>query len=664
MNSGRAAAKRLRWFGSRYGVAAGARPNKQDMDSKRRDAAPPSRPRGEHSLVSARQPIAALLCALLLALLAAGCGGTYLKPVDISGPKAKKRDGATIAVVTMKDVRATNDSASRVLNIPIVVWWGNYRKTAWDLEARASLPDTFKNTFADLLAEKLRESGAFGQVVRVATEEEARKYPFVVRGRILEASMSGKTITYGLGWFRNLAYVIALPKTTRHWDLSMDFDVVDGGEMKPVVGAKKFEVVSGVRSMSNYADLYTTPKLDYAIGNLMSAAASHIVESMPASGSRELAMAIDSHNLYLEKARAIAARANQVPHPVIVIASPRDGQTVREKQTNLDWRVDAAGRVKDARATLNGADLDLTLLRQKITTEQGTSPLAHAETRPIALAFGENKLEIEITDFLNQSSKADLKITRMPKPVPSDGARLALVVGVSNYAGGYAIASSPGAANAKAFAAYLADPFGGQMRPGDVKTLVDDRATKEEILAEVSAMARDAISGDTIIVYFSGLSVALDQRDAKFAHLAASGSSAENVSSTGVSVEDLMNALGNSLAENTILILDAAYPAEGIESHCQGLTTQLARRQRNLALLASTDRASTFWELGSTAPAKGFTGLLLQALNDPAADLDANGVVTLDEATQAAGALANGANLPSPRFTGREQGSLPLKMLE
>jgi hypothetical protein len=558
----------------------------------------------------------------------------------------------------LEDTRATNDFTSSLGSIPLVLWAG-YRQSVWDKNYRSRIPAAFRDAIPNAVAEELQGLGAFDSVVRVETMEEARKHPFIARGKLLEASLNGRVWTYGLSFLRTWLYTIALPHRTRHWKIDVQYEVVESTQLRPVVATSEFKVVSDSRTLTQYGNRYDISEFDEAVDNLAAAIAVHIASKIPPSGSRELASLTTAHKRYAAEQRALADLASRIEPPVITVASPRDGQEFRSGNIPLNWSVDAAGRMKAVSLTQNGQKLPLTILQRKLTGDRSTAPGVHSEVSAIDLKMGANTLELEVTDFLDQTSRFQIEVTRLPKRLDiGAGKRLAFVAGVSSYsAAGLSDLQSPGANNARKFSDFLVDPYGGQMPPGNVETLTGAEVTRERFMQELSDISRDAIAGDTLIVYFSGLSVSLGRRGP--AYLLVSGSDPNNLANTAVSVDDLKNALGDSLADNTLFILDAAYGTGPYEANAQGFLVQASRRLGNLGVWVSTDRGSASFDPNGQT----FTSLLLGSLGKES-DLDNDGRLNLEEVAEAIRSSATDAGLPTPRLEGRYDSKLPLKMLE
>ncbi|MBL7825266.1 MAG: caspase family protein, partial [Saprospiraceae bacterium] len=89
-------------------------------------------------------------------------------------------------------------------------------------------------------------------------------------------------------------------------------------------------------------------------------------------------------------------------------------------------------------------------------------------------------------------------------PRPSNGAVqiYAVVVGVGDYARMPQLAYP--ASDAQRFYSHLLSPKGGSIPKNHIRLLIDDEATKTNVLAALKQIARKADGNDVILFYFSG----------------------------------------------------------------------------------------------------------------------------------------------------------------
>ena len=88
-------------------------------------------------------------------------------------------------------------------------------------------------------------------------------------------------------------------------------------------------------------------------------------------------------------------------------------------------------------------------------------------------------------------------------PAWAQGRRLALVVGVGVFQDKAFEHLRYAASDAREMASYLIDPKGGAFDPQDVTLLLDEQATKANILSQTRIIALKSQPQDTVLLYFS-----------------------------------------------------------------------------------------------------------------------------------------------------------------
>ena len=88
-------------------------------------------------------------------------------------------------------------------------------------------------------------------------------------------------------------------------------------------------------------------------------------------------------------------------------------------------------------------------------------------------------------------------------PAWAQGRRLALVVGISAFKDKAFQTLRYAASDARQMAAYLADPKGGCFNPKDITVLLNEQATKSNILRHIQHIVLTSQPEDTVLVYFS-----------------------------------------------------------------------------------------------------------------------------------------------------------------
>jgi tetratricopeptide (TPR) repeat protein len=209
-------------------------------------------------------------------------------------------------------------------------------------------------------------------------------------------------------------------------------------------------------------------------------------------------------------------------------------------------------------------------------------------------------------------------------------AKMALVVGVSDYEPG--LTSLPGATrDVEAIRRVLQNPEVGGF--DDVKTLSNpDPLTMQEAIETLfSGRTKD----DLVLLFFSGHGVKDDQGKLHLAtRITRKTLQGELIRATSVPASFVQDIMGNSRSKRQVVILDCCFSgafAEGWSAKDDGsvdVKTQLGGEGRAV-LTSSTSTQYSFEQEGSDLST--YTRYLVEGIETGAADLDSDGMVSIDE---------------------------------
>jgi Caspase domain len=209
-------------------------------------------------------------------------------------------------------------------------------------------------------------------------------------------------------------------------------------------------------------------------------------------------------------------------------------------------------------------------------------------------------------------------------------AKMALVVGVSDYEPG--LTPLPGAIrDVEAIRRVLQNPEVGGF--DDVKALSnpDPLAMQEAIETLFSGRTKD----DLVLLFFSGHGVKDDQGKLHLAtRITRKNLQGELIRATSVPASFVQDIMGNSRSKRQVVILDCCFSgafAEGWSAKDDGsvdVKTQLGGEGRAV-LTSSTSTQYSFEQEGSDLST--YTRYLVEGIETGAADLDRDGVVSIDE---------------------------------
>jgi len=223
----------------------------------------------------------------------------------------------------------------------------------------------------------------------------------------------------------------------------------------------------------------------------------------------------------------------------------------------------------------------------------------------------------DITAFLRQ------------RVVPPGGSRHGLVVGIEQYRDAR-LNLRCAAADAKAIFDLMTDPDCGMFPKDNVTLLLDSEATKAAIWSALASLRRKVGKHDTVWVYYAG-------------HGAAEGSDyywvpfdgdVDDLYATGISRDNISDALARLAAERVVTFLDCCYAAATAAKANPTRVTLTAEellqayKGKGRVILSASDGREKSIELSDHGHG-AFTWFLTQGLRGNA-DVDGNGIVHLD----------------------------------
>ena len=207
----------------------------------------------------------------------------------------------------------------------------------------------------------------------------------------------------------------------------------------------------------------------------------------------------------------------------------------------------------------------------------------------------------------------------------------AFIVGIENYR---SVTPTPGArADAEQFAQMLETSLGVPGR--NIRLLTDDNATRSDLLATVSWMQRNVSADARIYFFFSGHGAPNVNSGQSF--LLPYEGEPETIEFSGISLDDILEGLGQSGARDVLAFVDACFSGSGERSALPEGSRPLVpvkdtttNHTTNVVLVAS----SAAHEISGTTSdgSQGlFTHHLIHALGEGRADMDGDGMISLHE---------------------------------
>ena len=207
----------------------------------------------------------------------------------------------------------------------------------------------------------------------------------------------------------------------------------------------------------------------------------------------------------------------------------------------------------------------------------------------------------------------------------------ALVVGIEEYR---SVTPTPGARqDAQAFAALLQGSLG--VSPQNIQLLTDDDATRSDILAALAWLERNVSDDGRIYFFFSGHGSPNVETGESF--LLPYEGQPETIDYSGIPLQQVIEMLETTRAQDVLAFVDSCFSGSGDRSALPAGARPLVPVQEtevagssSVALIASSAASEIS---GTTADGdRGlFTHHLLDALGEGRADMDGDGMISLEE---------------------------------
>ena len=204
--------------------------------------------------------------------------------------------------------------------------------------------------------------------------------------------------------------------------------------------------------------------------------------------------------------------------------------------------------------------------------------------------------------------------------------RYALLIGISKYANS-ALSLNFAAADAQSLYKVLLDPEIGAYKPENVRLLVDDQATRKNIISAMNTWLKNRVTADdSVLIFYSGHGALGNGSEAYWVNYDAD---AEDLASSAVSNKEISNAIADLPARRKITLIDSCFSEATAKKYRAVVPATVFDEFKGtgvVTIAASTGQQKSVEVSGHGA----FTYHLLDALQGKA-DTNGNGVVELDE---------------------------------
>lgn len=204
------------------------------------------------------------------------------------------------------------------------------------------------------------------------------------------------------------------------------------------------------------------------------------------------------------------------------------------------------------------------------------------------------------------------------------GDKWAVVIGLSRFADGSIPQLKYSAKDAQDFYDYLTDPNQGRFEKDHVKLLVNEDATKVNIMDVIgdSFLPHAAAPGDLVVIYLSthGSPAGADIRGVNY--VVANDSRTNKLFATGIEMRQLLRTVKERVHTNRVLlVLDTCYSGAGAQNSQKGMfrknvDTQALSDASGSVVISSSSPDQQSWESDELKNSY-FTKFLIDSLRDP-----------------------------------------------
>jgi hypothetical protein len=329
------------------------------------------------------------------------------------------------------------------------------------------------------------------------------------------------------------------------------------------------------------------------------------------------------------KAQSLIEKHRLIP-PIIALTSPQDGEETEEESILLEGRVADDKGIKAVRIYINGEPLDEKWMKGIAFVGKEERRFSHSIPLP---EVGENEICIVAIDIDGLEERKEVRVRRIVKEVLP---RLwALFVGVSGYSDDRIPSLNYAHLDAKGLYEFFIKQEGKSFAQVEAKVLLNEEATRENIMANLGYFLPKCVKGDVVLVSLSGHGE-MERGEYFFLNHDAAY---DNLFGTAVKMNDIKSALDRIVSEKIILLTDTCH-ASGVEMAMRRRASEKEISEFYRELVASEGRvaisASTATEdsLECSKLQHGvFTHFLLEGLKGNA-DTNEDGIVGVLELYQ------------------------------
>jgi hypothetical protein len=278
-------------------------------------------------------------------------------------------------------------------------------------------------------------------------------------------------------------------------------------------------------------------------------------------------------------ARREEKQVEKLSGPEIVITSPSNDARTDRETVALSARIRDDKAISEYKLFVNG---NLFRGLGGLKSEQQVSQDRREVTLNIyvPLQNGQNTIELVATDSDNLKKSEVVQVN-----YSSIGEIWAVVVGISKYKDRDNISSLEYAdADARAFYDFLINQYGGRIRKENVRCLINEDATGENIREALKIFLKRAISNDIVVIYFAGHGGPAPH-SADELYLIPYDAYYQKIAAQGIPMYEISRILNKEInAERVVMIADACHSGALLAS-ADDIKTRALQETANIMLI-------------------------------------------------------------------------------
>jgi len=542
-----------------------------------------------------------IVICLILGISLSGCPGISRPPLETllhqPDPSLKTQElrPANITVLPVKDERQAFSSASKalLLLVPLVPYVTTEMQAGPGSIVR--LAPGHEHELPELITAYIRENIA----AKVKMGGYDPKADFFIEPVLVKWKRIEKGTFYGLSIMAVFPILFGTPLGYESWELDFSLNLIDAITSKVILSKRYAGKIPGgiLPGFGPLARIYSDYKIKTVQHRFQEDVKPFLQESLedfvqciqealpPSSDKAYWANVENVRNQRTYKAKINEAR--QSGHlPQINIAYPKNNMRIQMERGMLRGIVESQFELKELSVSVN--ELPINLVKPLLSGEK-----EHSLNETLHLLLGDNIIKIEVVDETGLKAVKELTVVRMlPVSTPASLAqvddsghlsalggsgivkeRWAVIIGVSEFEDKNVPGLQYCVRDAQAFYDWLVSPEHGNYNPDNVKLLLNQDATLDNIKDVLFNWLKQPIEEDLITIYFAGHGTSGSPDTPDNLYLLPYDINYDRIASTGFPMWDIETVIKRFVKAKKVVVIADACHSSGI-----GNSFDIARR--------------------------------------------------------------------------------------